>query len=325
MVDGRSEKLRPVRRGNSPQVKTTNRMAPRTLFEKIWDAHLVREDSRAALPDLHRPASDSRRHFAAGVRRIEGRRAQSAPAGADVRGDGPFRLDQESPAAGARCGRRRRSSKRWRAIAKRPACTSSTCTARIRASCTSSGRSWASRSRGRRSSAATATLRRMARSARWRSASAPAKSSTCSRRSASRNSNRRRWRFDVQGKRPRGVTVEGYHSRRHRQNRNRAAAMDTLSNTPAKRCAAFRWKRRMTMCNMTIEGGARAGMVAPDDTTFAYLEGRPFVPRGKEFQDAVSYWKSLATRSRCEIRFDRHAASADSSRRWSPGERIREW
>src|SRR5580704_8312430 len=38
---------------------------------------------------------------------------------------------------------------------------------------------------------------------------------------------------------------------------------------------------RMTICNMTIEGGARAGMVAPDDKTFAYLEGRPFVPRGK--------------------------------------------
>jgi 3-isopropylmalate/(R)-2-methylmalate dehydratase large subunit len=46
---------------------------------------------------------------------------------------------------------------------------------------------------------------------------------------------------------------------------------------------------------MSIEGGARAGMVAPDDTTFAYLEGRPFVPRAKDFQEAVAYWKSLAT------------------------------
>jgi len=52
---------------------------------------------------------------------------------------------------------------------------------------------------------------------------------------------------------------------------------------------------RMTMCNMSIEGGARAGMVAPDDVTFAYLEGRPFVPRGKEFQTAVEYWKSLVS------------------------------
>ncbi len=50
---------------------------------------------------------------------------------------------------------------------------------------------------------------------------------------------------------------------------------------------------RMTMCNMTIEGGARAGMVSPDETTFAYLEGRPFVPQGKEFQSAVEQWRLL--------------------------------
>src|ERR1700751_344281 len=50
---------------------------------------------------------------------------------------------------------------------------------------------------------------------------------------------------------------------------------------------------RMTVCNMTIEGGARAGMIAPDETTFAYLEGRPFVPRGKAFQEAVDRWKQL--------------------------------
>jgi len=52
---------------------------------------------------------------------------------------------------------------------------------------------------------------------------------------------------------------------------------------------------RMTVCNMSIEGGARAGMVAPDETTFAYLEGRPFVPRGKDFTAAVDRWKSLPT------------------------------
>src|SRR5207245_1626690 len=52
---------------------------------------------------------------------------------------------------------------------------------------------------------------------------------------------------------------------------------------------------RMTGCNLTIEGGARAGMVAPDETTFAYVEGRPFVPRGKDFEVAVEYWKSLAS------------------------------
>ncbi|MGA2483298.1 MAG: 3-isopropylmalate dehydratase large subunit [Candidatus Acidiferrales bacterium] len=52
---------------------------------------------------------------------------------------------------------------------------------------------------------------------------------------------------------------------------------------------------RMTICNMTIEGGARAGMIAPDDVTCAYLEGRPFVPRSKEFQAAAERWKRLAS------------------------------
>ena len=52
---------------------------------------------------------------------------------------------------------------------------------------------------------------------------------------------------------------------------------------------------RMTVCNMSIEGGARAGMVAPDDTTFAYMEGRPFMPRGKDFVLAVDAWKSIVS------------------------------
>jgi len=52
---------------------------------------------------------------------------------------------------------------------------------------------------------------------------------------------------------------------------------------------------RMTVCNMSIEGGARAGMVAPDDTTFAYLEGRPHVPKGNDWERALEDWRSLAT------------------------------
>ena len=58
---------------------------------------------------------------------------------------------------------------------------------------------------------------------------------------------------------------------------------------------ALSMEGRMTICNMSIEAGARAGMVAPDEKTFAYLEGRPFVPRGKEFHEAVERWKGLAS------------------------------
>jgi 3-isopropylmalate/(R)-2-methylmalate dehydratase large subunit len=52
---------------------------------------------------------------------------------------------------------------------------------------------------------------------------------------------------------------------------------------------------RMTICNMSIEGGARAGMVAPDDTTFAYLEGRPGAPKGTEWERALDRWRTLRT------------------------------
>ena len=52
---------------------------------------------------------------------------------------------------------------------------------------------------------------------------------------------------------------------------------------------------RMTICNMSIEAGARAGMIAPDETTFAYLKGRDHAPKGAEWDEAVAYWKTLRT------------------------------
>ncbi len=52
---------------------------------------------------------------------------------------------------------------------------------------------------------------------------------------------------------------------------------------------------RMTVCNMTIEAGARVGMVAPDETTFEYMRGRPQVPQGKAFDEAVERWRTLPT------------------------------
>jgi 3-isopropylmalate/(R)-2-methylmalate dehydratase large subunit len=50
---------------------------------------------------------------------------------------------------------------------------------------------------------------------------------------------------------------------------------------------------RMTVCNMTIEGGARAGLIAPDQTTFDYIKGRPYAPQGEAFDRAVAYWRTL--------------------------------
>jgi len=50
---------------------------------------------------------------------------------------------------------------------------------------------------------------------------------------------------------------------------------------------------RLSVCNMSIEAGARAGLIAPDETTFAYIKGRPYAPKGEAFDQAVAYWKTL--------------------------------
>ncbi|NBE50610.1 3-isopropylmalate dehydratase large subunit [Streptomyces boluensis] len=66
---------------------------------------------------------------------------------------------------------------------------------------------------------------------------------------------------------------------------------------------ALSMEARMTLCNMSVEAGSRAGMVAPDETTFAYLERCPGMPQGEEWDAEVAYWRSLA--SDADARFDR--------------------
>jgi 3-isopropylmalate/(R)-2-methylmalate dehydratase large subunit len=63
---------------------------------------------------------------------------------------------------------------------------------------------------------------------------------------------------------------------------------------------------RMTVCNMSIEAGARAGMIAPDDTTFAYLEGRPHAPSGELWDEAVEAWRALRTDDDAEFDAEVH-------------------
>lgn len=74
---------------------------------------------------------------------------------------------------------------------------------------------------------------------------------------------------------------------------------------------AFDMDSRMTICNMSIEGGARAGMIAPDDTTFEYLHGRPRSPRGADWEAALARWKKLRTDEGAE--FDKAVTVAAST------------
>src|SRR5678815_3522325 len=66
---------------------------------------------------------------------------------------------------------------------------------------------------------------------------------------------------------------------------------------------AMSMEGRMTVCNMAIEAGARAGMVAVDDTTVSYVKGRPFAPKAPLWDAAVAYWRTL--KSDADAKFDR--------------------
>jgi 3-isopropylmalate/(R)-2-methylmalate dehydratase large subunit len=73
---------------------------------------------------------------------------------------------------------------------------------------------------------------------------------------------------------------------------------------------ALSMEARMTVCNMSIEAGARSGLIAPDDTTFEYLAGRPYAPRGADWDRALAQWRALP--SDVDARFDREV-SLDAS------------
>jgi 3-isopropylmalate/(R)-2-methylmalate dehydratase large subunit len=70
-------------------------------------------------------------------------------------------------------------------------------------------------------------------------------------------------------------------------------------------------EERMTICNMSIEGGARAGMIAPDETTFAYLKGRPAAPQGPEWDEALEYWRTLRSGDDAEFGAVRKLSAGD--------------
>ena len=73
---------------------------------------------------------------------------------------------------------------------------------------------------------------------------------------------------------------------------------------------------RMTVSNMTIEAGARAGLIAPDETTFAYVKGREYAPKGEACEQAVAYWRTLPTDPGAHYDTTVIAERRATSRRW---------
>jgi len=101
-------------------------------------------------------------------------------------------------------------------------------------------------------------------------------------------------RIDVRGRLPEGVTAKDLALGIIGQIRTDGATGHVLEYS-GEAVRSLSMEGRMTLCNMSIEAGARAGMVAPDETTFAYVKGKRFAPRDDEWNKAVDYWRSLPT------------------------------
>jgi len=101
-------------------------------------------------------------------------------------------------------------------------------------------------------------------------------------------------KIEILGRRPRGVTAKDFILAIIARI-GIAGGTGFVLEYVGEAVRALSMEGRMTMCNMSIEAGARAGMIVPDETTFEYLEGRAFAPRGKDFQRSVDFWKTLAS------------------------------
>ena len=104
------------------------------------------------------------------------------------------------------------------------------------------------------------------------------------------------------GRAARGVSAKDIILGDHQPHRDRRRRRPRRSSTAASAIRALSMEGRMTICNMSIEAGARAGMVAPDDTTFAYVEGRPHAPKGADWEAALDDVADPAERPRRDVR-----------------------
>ena len=268
-----------------------------TLAEKVWDAHVVRRGRGRAGPALHRPAPAPRGDQPTGVRRPAPRRSPGAPPRPDPRDRGPQRPDARparSPtrSAATQVETLRRNCEEFgvrlypmgdaeqgivHVVGPQLGLTQPGMTVVCGDSHTSTHGAFGALAFGIGTSEvehvlATQTL--------------PLKPF-------------RTMAITVDGELPDGVTAKDScwpSSPRSAP----AAARATSSSTAASAIEALSMEARMTVCNMSIEAGARAGMIAPDETTFDYLEGRAHAPTGADWDAAVADWRPCAaTTTRC--------------------------
>ena len=114
-------------------------------------------------------------------------------------------------------------------------------------------------------------------------------------------------RVNFDGELPPGVDRQGHDPRARSARSASPAASATSSSTTGAAIRRLSMESRMTVCNMSIEWGARAGMIAPDDTTFTYMEGPSRRAAGRGLGARARHWRSLATDA--EATFDRELSS----------------
>ena len=291
----------------------------RTLYDKIWDDHVVEVQPDGTLPSLHRPSSRPRGDAPAGVRGPAHGGPQGPRAGEDAgrrRSQHPDDRPRSSP---IRIPRARRRSNSWRENAKE------------------FGLEYYDELRHapghRPRHRARAGLHAARHDDRLRRQ--PHGDARRVRRAGARHRHvRGRARAGDADADPEEVEEHARHRRRQAR-RDGVTAKDiilaiigeigTAGGTgyvieyAGEAIRALSMEGRMTVCNMSIEGGARAGLIAPDEKTFAYLKGRPKAPKGAHWDAAVAYWETLQTDEGAHFDTRGAASTPPSCRRSSPG------
>ena len=259
---------------------------PRTLYDKIWDAHLVHEapDGTCLLYiDRHLVHEVTSPQAFEGLR-MAGRKVRAPEKTLAVVDHNVPTTDRskgiDDPESALQIATLAENARDF-GIEYFTSATSA------RASSTSSGPSRASPCPAPPSSAATATPRPMARSARWPTASAPREVEHVLATQTLIQQKAKNMRVRVDGKLPDGVTAKDIILAIIGEI-GTAGGTGHVIEYAGEAIRALSMEGRMTICNMSIEGGARAGLIAPDETTFDYVKGRPRAPKAGAFELALA-------------------------------------
>ena len=274
---------------------------PRTLFDKIWDDHVIApqgEGTYLIYIDLHLCHEVTTPQAFEGLKRS---RPQGAPSRRDDRGCGPQHPDQQPQSRHRRARIRNCRSIRWSATSSISACPTSRSTASIRVSSTSSDPSMGLSQPGMTivcGDSHTAThgaLGALAFGIGTSEVEHVLATQTLIQAHA------KNMLVEVNGTLGAGVSPKDVILAIIGKI-GTAGGTGHVIEYAGSTFRSMSMEGRMTVCNMAIESGARAGLVAPDEITFAYVKGRQYAPKGAAWEQALAYWKTLPSDPGAHVR-----------------------